>query len=74
MDRTTYHGYEGVAQSWYCLGGAKTDNVLIDGENDSWIIDFAGGNTRGWVDENLANTIKGDQQGLLRIIAHVVYR
>lgn len=53
-------------------GDAKTDNVLIDGENNAWIIDFGGGYTRGWVDENLANTMEGDEQGLSRIIAKIM--
>ncbi|KAL1582135.1 hypothetical protein WHR41_09279 [Cladosporium halotolerans] len=53
-------------------GDAKADNVLIDGENNAWIIDFGGGYTRGWVDEKLANSIDGDQQGLSRIVTHVL--
>jgi hypothetical protein len=52
-------------------GDAKAENVLIDSDNNAWIIDFGGGYTAGWVDENLANTVEGDQQGLSRIITHI---
>lgn len=53
-------------------GDAKADNVLIDGEKNAWIIDFGGGHTRGWVDEKLANTVEGDQQGLSRIVSDIL--
>ncbi|KAM0720538.1 hypothetical protein Q7P37_004674 [Cladosporium fusiforme] len=49
-------------------GDAKPENILIDTDNNAWIIDFGGGYTEGWVDENLAGTIEGDEQGLARII------
>lgn len=52
-------------------GDAKAENVLIDGDNNAWIIDFGGGFTAGWVDEELANTVKGDQQGLSRIVTNI---
>jgi hypothetical protein len=52
-------------------GDAKAENVLIDSDNNAWIIDFGGGYTTGWVDESLANTVEGDQQGLSRIITHI---
>lgn len=49
------------------LGDVKPDNVLIDTQDDAYIIDFGGGYTRGWVDKELANTAEGDLQGLQRI-------
>jgi len=52
-------------------GDAKAENVLIDSDNNAWIIDFGGGYTAGWVDENLANTVEGDQQGPSRIITYI---
>lgn len=41
---------------------------MIDLNNDAWLIDFGGGWSEGWVDENLQNTVEGDQQGLKRIL------
>jgi serine/threonine protein kinase len=48
-------------------GDAKPDNVLIDIQDDAYIIDFGGGYTNGWVDKELANTVEGDLQALQRI-------
>ena len=53
-------------------GDTKAENVLIDREDNAWIIDFGGGHTRGWVDEKLANTVEGDRQGLSRIVTHIL--
>ncbi|KAH8781265.1 hypothetical protein F5883DRAFT_709702 [Diaporthe sp. PMI_573] len=49
-------------------GDAKPSNVVIDLNNDAWLIDFGGGWSEGWVDENLQNTVKGDQQAVTRIL------
>lgn len=49
-------------------GDAKPDNVLVDTSNDAWIVDFGGGYTVGYVDEDLAGTVEGDMQGLAKII------
>ncbi|KAI5857371.1 hypothetical protein GGS23DRAFT_600859 [Durotheca rogersii] len=49
-------------------GDGKADNVLIHPDTDEpWLIDFGGGNTRGWVDEHLAGTSEGDDQAVRRI-------
>ena len=45
-------------------GDAKADNILIDKNENTWIIDFGGGWTKHWVDPELADSIKGDLQGL----------
>ena len=50
-------------------GDGKADNVLVDTENNAWLIDFGGGWTRGWVDESLAGTYDGDKQAIDRIHA-----
>lgn len=50
-------------------GDAKADNVLIDGQDNAWLIDFGGGFTPGWVDEKKRNSAAGDLQGLERIAA-----
>lgn len=49
-------------------GDAKPSNVVIDLSNDAWLIDFGGGWSEGWVDENLQNTVEGDQQAVTRIL------
>ncbi|KAJ5591605.1 uncharacterized protein N7459_001974 [Penicillium hispanicum] len=33
-------------------GDAKAANVLVDANDDAWMIDFGGGYTRGWVDKD----------------------
>lgn len=52
-------------------GDAKPNNILVDIQDDAWIIDFGGGYTEGWVDRVLAETIAGDEQGLSRIISFI---
>jgi tRNA A-37 threonylcarbamoyl transferase component Bud32 len=48
-------------------GDAKTANILIDMNDDVWIIDFGGGQTMGWVDHELVGTVEGDMQALTKI-------
>ena len=45
-------------------GDAKADNILIDRNDDTWVIDFGGGWTEHWVHPDLADSVKGDLQGL----------
>ncbi|KAM3552958.1 hypothetical protein MY1884_006927 [Beauveria asiatica] len=52
-------------------GDAKPDNVLIDGNQNAWVIDFGGGYTEGWVPKNLAGTVKGDLTALTKIVDYV---
>jgi len=52
-------------------GDAKAANVAIDVYGDAWIIDFGGGYTRGWVDEENTETIEGDLQGLKEILSFI---
>ncbi|KAI0423526.1 hypothetical protein F5Y09DRAFT_226225 [Xylaria sp. FL1042] len=48
-------------------GDVKPENVLIDTNDDAWIIDFGGSYTPGWVDPEMAGTLEGDLQGLVKI-------
>lgn len=48
-------------------GDATAGNILIDTDDNAWVIDFGGGYTRGWVGEDRMETIEGDQEGLSRI-------
>lgn len=48
-------------------GDGKASNIIIDEEENAWLIDFGGGWTEGWVDEKLADTIEGDNQAVARI-------
>lgn len=49
-------------------GDAKAENVLIDKEDNAWIIDFGGSYTPGWVDPEKAGSVAGDEQGLAKIL------
>ncbi|KAF5642266.1 uncharacterized protein FTJAE_3741 [Fusarium tjaetaba] len=49
-------------------GNGKPSNVIIDEQKNAWLIDFGGGYTEGWIDEDLAETKEGDEQALKRII------
>jgi serine/threonine protein kinase len=49
-------------------GDAKAENILIDRNDDAWIIDFGGSYTVGWVDKEKAGTLEGDMQGLSKIL------
>ena len=49
-------------------GDGKTSNVIIDKDDDVWLIDFGGGWTEGWVDEELADTVEGDEQAVRNIV------
>ncbi|KAJ0115785.1 Protein kinase 3 [Diaporthe amygdali] len=59
-------------QTLHTLGGiwgdAKPSNIIIDLNDDAWIIDFGGDWTDGGVDEDLQETIESDKQGVARIL------
>ncbi|KAB8220727.1 hypothetical protein BDV33DRAFT_190975 [Aspergillus novoparasiticus] len=48
-------------------GDAKPDNVLVDVDDNLWIIDFGGGVTEGCVDGDKADSREGDLQALSKI-------
>ena len=49
-------------------GDGKASNIIIDTEDDAWLIDFGGGWTEGWIDKELADTVEGDEQAVKRIM------
>lgn len=63
--KETVESLHGIGVVW---GDAKPSNVVIDLDNTAWLIDFGGGWPEGWVDENLQDTVEGDQQGVARIL------
>ena len=48
-------------------GNGKINNVVIGNGDNAWLIDFEGGWTEGWVDEELADTMEGDEQAVRNI-------
>lgn len=52
-------------------GDAKAANILVNMEGDAILVDFGGGFTDGWVEQRFCNTVKGDLQGLERIISFI---
>ncbi|KAL2261271.1 hypothetical protein VTK26DRAFT_4492 [Humicola hyalothermophila] len=46
----------------------KTDNVLINKDGDAVVLDFGGGNTMGWVDQDKYGSMEGEEQGLRKIM------
>lgn len=49
-------------------GDGKAENVLIDINDNAWIVDFGGSWTDGWIQKELAGTTQGDKQALKKII------
>lgn len=49
-------------------GDGKLDNVVIDNDDNAWLIDFAGGYTSTWIDAEKAGTVEGDEQAIQNII------
>ncbi|OAL28179.1 hypothetical protein AYO20_09507 [Fonsecaea nubica] len=71
-----------LCERWYCdietmvhllhdkgfvWGDVSPNNMVIDANENVCIIDFGGGYTEGWVDEEDRETKKGDLEGLKRI-------
>ena len=41
--------------------------MLVDEDENIWVIDFGGGYTAGWVDKESCETMAGDWQGVKKI-------
>ncbi len=50
-------------------GDAKPRNIVIGEDGNAWIVDFGGGWTNGWVDQELADTVGGDEQAVGKIMS-----
>ncbi|CAI7665446.1 unnamed protein product [Penicillium glandicola] len=61
------HALENFHSHGIIWGDAKAANVLIDANEDAYLIDFGGGYTKGWVEKEKSNSIEGDLQGLENI-------
>ncbi|KAI0423709.1 hypothetical protein F5Y09DRAFT_194149 [Xylaria sp. FL1042] len=61
----TVHQLHDIKVIW-CDG--KPHNIIIDEQDDAWLIDFGGGRTEGWVPKELADTVEGDLHALEKII------
>lgn len=48
-------------------GDARPGNIIIDGNRNAILIDFNGGFFSGWVEQENAESVEGDLQGLGRI-------
>lgn len=46
----------------------KASNVVIGVDNNAWLIDFGGGWSQGWVDEENSDTVRGDEQAIENIV------
>lgn len=45
-------------------GDAKSLNIIIDKEDNAWVIDFGGGFTTPWVEFSMMDTVEGDLHAL----------
>lgn len=66
--QSTLHQLHALDIVW---GDAKTANILLDRNDDLWMIDFGGGGTPGWFDKKLMGTKQGDLQALERILDEI---
>lgn len=64
-------GLHELHQAGIIWGDAKPENILIDKNNDLRIVDFEGGYTEGWVDQDKAGSLEGDEQALCRICQYL---
>lgn len=46
--------------------------MLIDANEDAYLINFGGGYTKGWAEKEKLNSIEGDIQGLEHIRQYLI--
>jgi len=69
--RQVTYALKSLHQAGIVWGDAKPHNILINRNQDAWIVDFGGDHSRGWVDKEKAGTIEGDLQGLTKILEYL---
>ena len=66
-----YHDVENMIhvlhKKGFTWGDVSPNNMIIDEDENVWIVDFGGGYTEGWVEQEDMETEKGDLEGLKRI-------
>lgn len=66
-----YHDVENMIHilhsKGFVWGDVSPNNMIIDEDENVWIIDFGGGYTDGWVKQEDMETKRGDLEGLERI-------
>ncbi|KAK3291515.1 uncharacterized protein B0H64DRAFT_330262 [Chaetomium fimeti] len=48
-------------------GDAKPGNVVIDTDDNAWVLDFGGGGTDGWMEESTYQTEEGDLNAVAKM-------
>lgn len=66
--QATIHQLHALDIVW---GDAKTSNILLDKNDDLWVVDFGGGVTKDWMDKELVGTKAGDLQAMKRILEEI---
>lgn len=61
----TVHQLHDIGVIW---GDGKAGNVIVDNEDDAWLIDFGGGFSEGWVPEALTGTVEGDEEAVKKLV------
>ncbi|KAL2128477.1 hypothetical protein VTI74DRAFT_9129 [Chaetomium olivicolor] len=54
-------------------GDAKPDNVVIDIDDNAWVLDFGGGGTPGWMEPSTYQTKEGDLHAVAKIKDELLY-
>lgn len=67
MDEQIIQNLSKLHSKGIAWGNVKPENVLIDREGNAWVTDFGRGHREGWVEWELAETVKGDLTVLEKI-------
>ncbi|EGX50424.1 hypothetical protein AOL_s00076g188 [Orbilia oligospora ATCC 24927] len=66
--RQSLHELHRIGVFW---GDGKPSNIIIDDNNDLWLIDFGDGWTNGWTEEMSVGTLASDRQALEKILKYL---